>query len=60
MGQIDKSEDLRGKYELLGRKEKKARLDNTSHIIKRTSKMIKMDRNIVFSGLKFYTEGAKI
>ena len=33
---------------------------NTSHIIKRTGKMIKIDRNNAFSGLKFDTEGAKI
>ncbi len=34
--------------------------DNTSHKIKRTGKMIKIDRNNAFSGLKFDTEGAKI
>ena len=27
--------------------------DNTSHIIKRTGKMIRFDRNNAFSGLKF-------
>ena len=32
---------------------------NTSHIIKHTGKMIKIDRNNAFSGLKFDTEGAK-
>ena len=33
---------------------------NTSHIIKRTGKMIEINRNNAFSGLKFDTEGAKI
>ena len=33
---------------------------NTSHIIKRTGKMIKIDRNNAFSGLKFDTQVAKI
>ena len=33
---------------------------NTSHIIKRTGKMVKIDRNNVFTGLKFDTEGVKV
>ena len=33
---------------------------NTSHIIKRTGKMIIIDRNNAFSGLKFDTEVAKM
>ena len=33
---------------------------NTSHIIKRTGKMIKIDSNNAFTGLKFDTEWAKI
>ena len=33
---------------------------NTSHIIKRTGKMIEIDRNNAFTGLKFDTEAAKI
>ena len=33
---------------------------NTSHIIKRTGKMVKIDRNIAFSGLKFDAQRAKI
>ena len=32
---------------------------NTSHMIKRTGKMIKNDRDNAFTGLKFDTEGAK-
>ena len=33
---------------------------NTSHIIKRTGKMIEIDRKSALSGLKFDSEGAKI
>ena len=33
---------------------------NTSHIIKRTGKMIDTDRSNAFSGLQFDTSGAKI
>ena len=33
-------------------------LDNSPHIIKRTGKMIKIDRNNAFTELKFDTEGA--
>ena len=33
---------------------------NTSHMIKRISKMIEVDRNNVFSGPEFDTEGAEI
>ena len=35
-------------------------MSNTPHIIKQTGKMIKIDRNNAFTGLKFDTEGAKI
>ena len=35
-------------------------VNNTSHIIKRTSKMSKIDRNYGVGGLKFDTEVAKI
>ena len=35
-------------------------VSSTSHIIKRTGKAIKIDRNNAFSGLKFDTDGAEI
>ena len=33
---------------------------NTSHIIKRTGKIVKVDRNNAFTRLKLDTEGVKI
>ena len=34
--------------------------NNTSHIIKRTGKIVKIDRYNAYTGLKFDTEGVKI
>ena len=58
---LDKLGVIRGREQIVrraswGRNGGKA--TNTSHIIKQTGKMIKIDRNNAFTGLKFYTEGA--